>query len=113
MRQDFLSFYPFLPNRFISLKTIFVPIHQFVEVVRCSSIFQSQLQLDVDSSHSPFQQGLTPEPNNGLRYRRLGGLRERDFDGTNFKPKKRLKTRRLPDVGCTPCWALSTLDFHY
>ncbi|HET9907734.1 MAG TPA: hypothetical protein VFQ23_13865 [Anaerolineales bacterium] len=28
---------------------------------------------------------------NGLRYRLVGGTRQRDFDGTNFKPRKLLE----------------------
>ena len=33
---------------------------------------------------------------NGLRYRRLGGLRERDFDGANLKLRKVLENAQTP-----------------
>jgi len=35
-------------------------------------------------------------PSNGLRYPRVGGTRERRFDGTSFKPRK------LPENAQTP-----------
>ena len=44
---------------------------------------------------------------NGVRYPRVGGTRQRHFAGTNLKPQNCLKTRRLPPVGCTRCWAVS------
>jgi len=33
---------------------------------------------------------------NGLRYPRVGGMRQRHFDGTNFKPRKRLENAQTP-----------------
>jgi hypothetical protein len=33
---------------------------------------------------------------NGSRYRRLGGLRERHFDGTDLKLRKRLENAQTP-----------------
>src|SRR5512147_666247 len=42
---------------------------------------------------------------NGVRYPRVGRTRGRHFAGTNFKPETCRKTRRLPPVGCTLCWA--------
>src|SRR6266508_2990732 len=42
---------------------------------------------------------------NGWRYPLVGGTRCRCFAGTNLQPETCLKTRRLPPVGCTPCWA--------
>jgi len=44
-------------------------------------------------------------PPNGLRYPLVGGTRQRHFDGTNLSHANCLKTRRLPPVGCTLCWA--------
>jgi len=35
-------------------------------------------------------------PPNGLRYPRVGGTRERHFDGTNFKPHKTLENAATP-----------------
>jgi len=35
-------------------------------------------------------------PPNGLRYPRVGGTRERDFDGTHFQPRK------VPENAATP-----------
>jgi hypothetical protein len=35
-------------------------------------------------------------PPNGLRYRRLGGLREWHFDRINLKPRKRLENAQTP-----------------
>jgi len=48
------------------------------------------------------------QPPNGLRYPLVGGTRERHFDGTNSNHAKCLKTRRVPPVGCTLCWAGAT-----
>src|SRR5512134_3498744 len=45
----------------------------------------------------------TVRPPNGLRYPLVGRTGRRYFDGINFKPRKCLKTRRLPPVGCTLC----------
>jgi hypothetical protein len=33
---------------------------------------------------------------NGLRYPRVGGMRERRFDGTNFKPRELLENAATP-----------------
>jgi len=33
---------------------------------------------------------------NGLRYPLVGGMRQRHFDGTNFKPRKLLKNAQTP-----------------
>jgi hypothetical protein len=35
-------------------------------------------------------------PPNGLRYLRVGGTRERHFDGANFKPHKLLENAQTP-----------------
>ncbi len=35
-------------------------------------------------------------PPNGKRYLRVGGRRQRHFDGTNFKPRKRLENAASP-----------------
>ena len=57
---------------------------------------------------------LCKELPNGLRYPLVGGMRQRYFAGTNLKlrklpactlPQAQVKTRRLPPVGCTLCWA--------
>jgi hypothetical protein len=39
---------------------------------------------------------LRKELPNGLRYRRLGGLRQRHFAGTNLKPRKVLENAQTP-----------------
>jgi len=39
------------------------------------------------------------------RYPLVGGTRQRHFDGTSLSHENCLKTRRLPPVGCTLCWA--------
>jgi len=36
------------------------------------------------------------KPPNGWRYPLVGGMRQRYFDGTNFKPNKRLENAQTP-----------------
>jgi hypothetical protein len=36
------------------------------------------------------------QPPNGLRYPRVGGTRQRQFAGTNFKPRKTLENAQTP-----------------
>jgi hypothetical protein len=36
------------------------------------------------------------EAPNGVRYPRVGGTRQRRFDGTNFKPRKLLENAQTP-----------------
>ncbi len=65
--------------------------------------------------HLPFSfLFLLKKAPNGWRYPLVGGTRQRHFDGTNSKPRKlpactlpqaQVKTRRVPPVGCTLCWA--------
>jgi hypothetical protein len=40
-----------------------------------------------------FEKSCAP---NGSRYRRLGGLRERQFSGINLKPRKMLENAQSP-----------------
>jgi len=46
---------------------------------------------------------LGVQPPNGLRYPRVGGTRERHFDGTNLKPRKRLKNAATPTRRVLAC----------
>jgi len=48
---------------------------------------------------------LQYRPPNGERYPLVGGMRQRHFAGTNFKLQNGLKTRRIPPIHCTLCWA--------
>ena len=50
------------------------------------------------------------EGNSGLAAERyasplVGEMRKHHFDGTSLRPANYLKTRRLPRVGFTLCWA--------
>ena len=47
-------------------------------------------------------------PTDGLRYPRVGGVRQRHFAGTDLKPRKLPENAPLPPVGCTLCWAAYT-----
>jgi hypothetical protein len=46
-------------------------------------------------------ESVTLQTPNGKRYRRLGGRRQRGLTESTSSRENGLKTRRLPDVGCT------------
>jgi len=46
--------------------------------------------------HMPSLMAILLEPPNGLRYPRVGGTRQRHFDGTSLKPRKTPETAQTP-----------------
>src|SRR5260221_13574240 len=50
---------------------------------------------------------------NGWRYPQVGGTREHHFNGNRLSQTKRLKTRRIPLVRCTLCWAVLVGKRHF
>jgi hypothetical protein len=55
----------------------------------------------------PLSLAFYNEPPNGLRYPRVGGVWIRSESGKKTQSQKKAgKSRRLPHVGCTLCWAL-------